>query len=109
MATRPPDWFHATAFVLCVDESTPITNLSVALVIRNPRSVAAALTDNRPAISTLFPDPVRRPPALRFSQSDDKFAPFVKRVCVVLYLLWFQGSSGCINPKEDRLCGGEFN
>jgi hypothetical protein len=22
---------------------------------------------------------------------------------------WFQGSSGCINPKEGRLCGGEFN
>lgn len=59
MATRPPDWFHATAFVLCVDESTPITNLSVALVIRNPRSVAAALADDRPATSTLSADPAQ--------------------------------------------------
>jgi hypothetical protein len=109
MATRPPDWFHATAFVLCVDESTPITNLSVALVIRNPRSVAAALADDRPGDLDTLPTPVRRPPCSTFRQSDDKFAPFVKRVCVVLYLLLVSEKLELHYPKEGRLGGGEFN
>ena len=109
MATRPPDWFHATAFVLCVDESTPITNLSVArsFVIQEAWLQLSLTIARRPRHSP--PTPLRRPPCSTFRQSDDKFAPFVKRVCVVLYLLLVSGKLELHYPKEGRLGGGEFN
>ena len=62
---------------------SPIYLLRWSFVIQEAWLQLSLTIARRPRHSP--PTPVRRPPAIWFSQSDDEFEPFVNRVCVVLY------------------------